>query len=116
MARSRKTLDCPECAALTRKREECLARIAALEAQLAAVKKNSSNSSKPPSSDIVTPPPKTGSGGKNSRKSDGNKRKAGDSRDTRGMSGPRFLRKNSTTLSVSRSGMPLLPRGCGAGR
>jgi transposase len=35
------------------------ARVAALEAQLAAARKNSGNSSKPPSSDIVNPPPKT---------------------------------------------------------
>jgi len=33
-----------------------LERIAALEAEIAALKKNSSNSSKPPSSDIVKPP------------------------------------------------------------
>ena len=77
MPRSRKTHDCPKCAALTRKLEECLARIAALEAELAAAKKNSTNSSKPPSSDIVTPPPKSESNGKNNRNGGRKKRKAG---------------------------------------
>lgn len=40
---------CPNCIALE-------ARVAALEAELAAARKNSANSSKPPSSDIVKPP------------------------------------------------------------
>lgn len=40
---------CPRCAELE-------ARLAELEAQVAALRKNSSNSSKPPSSDIVKPP------------------------------------------------------------
>lgn len=40
---------CPQCAILK-------ARLAELEAQVAALRKNSANSSKPPSSDIVKPP------------------------------------------------------------
>jgi hypothetical protein len=51
-----------------------LARIAQLEAQLAAAKKDSSTSSKPPSSDIVKPPrpdAKTGSGRKKKRRRGG---------------------------------------------
>jgi hypothetical protein len=51
-----------------------LARIAQLEAQLAAAKKDSSTSSKPPSSDIVKPPrpgAKTGSGRKRKRRQGG---------------------------------------------
>jgi transposase len=43
---------CSRCAELE-------ARVAALEAALAAAQKNSGNSSKPPSSDITSPPPKT---------------------------------------------------------
>lgn len=51
-----------------------LARIAQLEAQLAAAKKDSSTSSKPPSSDVVKPPrpdAKTGSGRKKKRRRGG---------------------------------------------
>ena len=51
MAVSKQQVDCARCAELE-------ARVAALEAQLAAARKNSGNSSKPPSSDIVKPPPK----------------------------------------------------------
>ena len=48
---------CPECELLRREVAALKARLAALEAQLAAARKNSSTSSKPPSSDIVKPPP-----------------------------------------------------------
>lgn len=51
MAGSKQVSGCSRCAELE-------ARVAALEAQLAAARKNSGNSSKPPSSDIVNPPPK----------------------------------------------------------
>jgi transposase len=49
MAEMNSRTRCPECQRLT-------ARIAELEAQLAAARKHSGNSSKPPSSDIVKPP------------------------------------------------------------
>ena len=51
MAVSKQGSECSRCVELE-------ARVAALEAQLAAAQKNSRNSSKPPSSDIVNPPPK----------------------------------------------------------
>jgi transposase len=47
---------CPRCRELERVVAELLARVAALESQLAAAKKNSATSSKPPSSDLVKPP------------------------------------------------------------
>lgn len=46
---------CARCAEREQRLEELGARVAQLEAELAAAKKNSSNSSKPPSSDIVKP-------------------------------------------------------------
>ena len=61
---------CPRCESLERVIASLEARIAVLEAKLAAAQKNSSNSSKPPSSDIVKPPPpkpKTGAPGKRKR-------------------------------------------------
>lgn len=57
MAGSKQKNDCSRCVELE-------ARVAALEAQLAAALKNSANSSKPPSSDIVNPPPKTSKRGR----------------------------------------------------
>ncbi len=47
---------CPRCRELERVVAELLARVTALEAELAAAKKNSATSSKPPSSDLVKPP------------------------------------------------------------
>ena len=52
MAGSKQVHECSRCAELE-------ARVATLEAQLAAAQKNSGNSSKPPSSDIVNPPGKS---------------------------------------------------------
>ena len=57
MTESKQGSECSRCAELE-------ARVAALEAQLAAAQKNSGNSSKPPSSDIVNPPPKTNKRGR----------------------------------------------------
>ena len=57
------TLSCARCADREQRLEQLLARIAQLEAELAAAKKNSTNSSKPPSSDIIKKPkdkPKNG--------------------------------------------------------
>jgi transposase len=54
---------CARCAEREQRLEQLHARVAQLEAELAAAKKNSSNSSKPPSSDIVKKPkdrPKNG--------------------------------------------------------
>lgn len=62
------TQPCARCAELEQRLEHLCARVAQLEAELAAAKKNSTNSSKPPSSDIVKP--------KNKPK-DGKKRKRG---------------------------------------
>jgi transposase len=61
------THTCARCAALESQFEQIQARVAQLEAELAAAKKNSANSSKPPSSDIVKP----------KKKRKGKKRKAG---------------------------------------
>src|SRR2546429_4000358 len=47
---------CQGCAALMQHLDQLQARVAQLEADLAAAKKDSSNSSKPPSSDIVKKP------------------------------------------------------------
>jgi hypothetical protein len=55
---------CPECQRLQ-------ARIAELEAQLAAARKHSGNSSKPPSSDIVKPSKNKGNGGDEKRRRGG---------------------------------------------
>jgi transposase len=58
------TQPCARCATLEQKFAELQARMAQLEAELAAAKKNSRNSSKPPSSDFVKKPkpqPKDGS-------------------------------------------------------
>src|SRR5712692_2068363 len=63
------TQPCARCAELEQRLEQLQARVAELEAKLAAAKKNSSNSSKPPSSDFVKKP-------KNKPK-DGQKRKIG---------------------------------------
>src|SRR6202023_726764 len=60
---------CPRCAVLEKQCELLQARVAQLEAELAAAKKNSSNSSKPPSSDIVKKP--------KDKPKDGGKRKRG---------------------------------------
>ena len=49
------TQPCARCADLEQRLEQLCARVAQLEAELAAAKKNSTNSSKPPSSDIVKP-------------------------------------------------------------
>jgi transposase len=46
---------CARCAELEAQFEQLQARVAQLEAELAAAKKNSTNSSKPPSSDIIKP-------------------------------------------------------------
>jgi transposase len=57
------TQPCARCADLEQRLEQLCARVAQLEAELAAAKKNSTNSSKPPSSDIVKKPkdkPKNG--------------------------------------------------------
>jgi transposase len=62
------TQPCARCADLEQRLEQLCARVAQLEAELAAANKNSTNSSKPPSSDIVKP--------KNKPK-DGKKRKRG---------------------------------------
>jgi transposase len=61
---------CPNCETLRREVAALMARIVALEAQLAAAKKNSGNSSKPPSSDIVKPP-RPGAGKQAKRKRGG---------------------------------------------
>src|SRR5687767_1293911 len=47
---------CPRCQELELLIRELTARVARLEADLAAARKTSANSSKPPSSDIVKPP------------------------------------------------------------
>lgn len=52
------THTCARCAALETQAEQLQARVAQLEADLAAAKKSSANSSKPPSSDIVKKPKK----------------------------------------------------------
>lgn len=59
------THTCARCAALESQFEQVQARVAQLEAELAATKKNSGNSSKPPSSDIIKPKKKTKKGKKN---------------------------------------------------
>lgn len=59
-----RTHTCARCAVLEQQFAQLQARLAQVEAELAAAKKNSSNSSKPPSSDIVKKPkeqPKDGS-------------------------------------------------------
>lgn len=53
------THPCARCAELEPQFEQLKARVAQLEAELAAAKKNSTNSSKPPSSDIIKPSKKT---------------------------------------------------------
>jgi len=58
---------CARCADLEQRLEQLCARVAQLEAELAAAKKNSTNSSKPPSSDIVKPKIKPASGKKRKR-------------------------------------------------
>ena len=58
------TQPCARCATLEEQFEQLEARLAQVEAELAAAKKNSRNSSKPPSSDFVKKPkpqPKDGS-------------------------------------------------------
>lgn len=50
------TQPCARCAGLEQRLEQLGARVAQLEAELAAAKKNSTNSSKPPSSDFVKKP------------------------------------------------------------
>src|SRR5687768_11205915 len=59
-----RTLPCSRCVELEGQLRELAARVAFLEAELAAARKNSSNSSKPPSSDIVKPPKPTPPGGR----------------------------------------------------
>jgi transposase len=61
------TQACARCAELEQRLEQFVARVAQLEAELAAAKKNSSNSSKPPSSDIVKPKNKPKNGKKRKR-------------------------------------------------
>src|SRR5258706_12495900 len=63
------TQPCARCATLEQQFAELQARLAQVEAELAAAKKNSSNSSKPPSSDIVKKP--------KAKPKDGSKRKRG---------------------------------------
>jgi transposase len=63
------TQPCARCADLEQRLEQLCARVAQLEAELAAAKKNSTNSSKPPSSDIVKKP--------KDKPKDGKKRKRG---------------------------------------
>src|SRR6266852_756693 len=63
------TQPCARCAELEQRLEQLCARVAQLEAELAAAKKNSTNSSKPPSSDIVKKP--------KDKPKDGKKRKRG---------------------------------------
>jgi transposase len=71
----RRNRPCPNCerleAEVARLREQlaaALARIAALESEIARLKKDSTTSSKPPSSDIVKPPREGERGGKRRRK------------------------------------------------
>lgn len=59
---------CAKCERLAKKVEALGARVAELEAKLAAAKKNSGNSSKPPSSDIVKPPSEPKGAGGSPRK------------------------------------------------
>ena len=61
------TPPCARCADLEQRLEQLCARVAQLEAELAAAKKNSTNSSKPPSSDIVKPKNKPKNGRKRKR-------------------------------------------------
>ena len=61
------TQPCARCADLEQRLEQLCARVAQLEAELAAAKKNSTNSSKPPSSDIVKPKIKPKDGKKRKR-------------------------------------------------
>src|SRR5260370_14720683 len=61
------TQPCARCADLEQRLEQFCARVAQLEAELAAAKKNSTNSSKPPSSDIVKPKIKPPNGKKRKR-------------------------------------------------
>jgi transposase len=61
------TQPCARCADLEQRLEQLFARVAQLEAELAAAKKNSTNSSKPPSSDIVKPKNKPKNGEKRKR-------------------------------------------------
>ena len=77
MKLSRKTQDCPGCAALAETVSQLQTRLAELEAELAAAQKNSRNSSKPPSSDITRPSGGRSGAGSGRTKSDGRKRKAG---------------------------------------
>jgi transposase len=58
------TQPCSRCLDLEIQLRELAAKVAELEAALAAARKNSANSSKPPSSDIVKPPKPTFPGGK----------------------------------------------------
>jgi len=71
MAKSTQQPECPNCAAWRRKVDSLEARVATLEAQLAAARKNSGNSSKPPSSDIVQPPPKGNKPGRTKKRKRG---------------------------------------------
>lgn len=59
------TQPCARCGTLEQELAELRARLAKVEAELAAAKKNSRNSSKPPSSDLVKPPKKPTKDGKN---------------------------------------------------
>ena len=61
------TQPCARCADLEQRLEQLCARVAQLDAELAAAKKNSTNSSKPPSSDIVKPKNKPKNGKKRKR-------------------------------------------------
>ena len=68
---------CTACAGFSDRIAVLEAEVAALKAALAAAKKNSQNSSKPPSSDITKPPADKTAGGKDTKNTDGKKRKAG---------------------------------------
>jgi transposase len=61
------TQPCARCAERETQHEQLRARIAQLEAELAAAQKNSANSSKPPSTDIIKPKKKTKNGKKRKR-------------------------------------------------
>ena len=78
MTPSRKTANnCLQCAVLVQQLAELQARLAVVEAELAAAKKNSRNSSKPPSSDITNPSSGTSATGKRGKDVDVQKRKPG---------------------------------------
>ena len=68
MARCRRKQRCSRCADLEAQVAALVARVAALEAELAKAKKHSGNSSKPPSGDIVNPPRKKKRGRPRKRK------------------------------------------------